>query len=47
MIALAETLGVLLDYCGGPGSALYLLKPLEKLCQIEEAAVREKVSDPL
>jgi len=32
LLALAETLGVFIDYVGGPAHAMYVLKPLEKLC---------------
>jgi serine/threonine-protein phosphatase 2A regulatory subunit A len=45
LIALAETLnGSFLEYVGGPLFAPHLLKPLERLCEIEETIVREKVS---
>ncbi len=44
LLCLAETLGTFLDYAGGPGHAIHVLKPLEKLCQVEETTVREKVS---
>lgn len=43
LLALAEVLGQFLDYIGGPAHAIHLLKPLEKLCQLEETTVREKV----
>ena len=46
LLVLAETLGTMLDYAGGPQHAEHVLRPLEKLCNIEETAVREKVSDP-
>ncbi len=44
LLALAETLGVFLDFVGGPQYAVSLMKPLENLCAIEDSAVREKVS---
>jgi serine/threonine-protein phosphatase 2A regulatory subunit A len=44
LVALAETLSTMLEYAGGPQYAEHVLKPLEKLCTIEETAVREKVS---
>lgn len=44
LLALGETLGSFLDYAGGPQHAEHVLKPLEKLCAIEESTVREKVS---
>ena len=45
LIALAETLdGKFLDYVGGPLFAPHLFKPLEKLCEVEESTVRDKVS---
>lgn len=43
LIALAETLGSFLDYVGGYGHAVHLLRPLEKLCSVEESTVRDKV----
>ena len=43
LVTLSEVLGNLLDYVGGPAQADSLLKVLEKLCSIEEIAVREKV----
>jgi len=44
LIALAETLSTMLDYAGGPQQAEHVLRPLERLCTIEETTVREKVS---
>ena len=45
LCALAEVLdGSFLEYVGGPLFAPHLLKPLERLCEIEETVVREKVS---
>ena len=44
LLALSETLGTFMDYTGGPQYAEHILKPLEKLCCIEESTVREKVS---
>jgi len=43
LLALAEVLGSFLDYVGGPAHAVHVLKPLEKLCQVEETTVRDKV----
>lgn len=37
--------GSFLQYVGGPLFAPHLFKPLERLCEVEEPAVREKVSD--
>ena len=45
LIVLAGTLnGEFLDYVGGPPFAPHLFKPLERLCEVEETTVREKVS---
>ena len=44
LISLADGLGSFLDYSGGPTHAIHVLKPLEKLCQLEESTVREKVN---
>lgn len=44
LLTLAEMLGSFLDLVGGPGYAIHLLKPLEKLCQVEESTVRDKVN---
>lgn len=41
--ALATALGTLLDLVGGAAQADHLLKVLERLCQIEEISVRQKV----
>jgi wyosine [tRNA(Phe)-imidazoG37] synthetase (radical SAM superfamily) len=44
LLALAEVLGPqFLDYIGGPAHALYIIKILEKLCQLDESTVRDKV----
>jgi serine/threonine-protein phosphatase 2A regulatory subunit A len=44
LLALAETLSqTFLDYVGGPAHALHVIKILEKLCQLDEATVRDKV----
>jgi serine/threonine-protein phosphatase 2A regulatory subunit A len=43
LIALADSLSNFIDYVGGPAHCLHLMKPLEKLCQVEETTVREKV----
>ena len=43
LIGLAEVLGSFLDYTGGPAYSIHLIKPLEKLCQVEESTVRDKV----
>jgi serine/threonine-protein phosphatase 2A regulatory subunit A len=47
LVALSETLGNFLDHVGGPAQAEHVLRVLEKLCGIEEIAVREKVSSLL
>ena len=44
LIGLAEVLGTFLDYAGGPAYSVHLIKPLEKLCQVEESTVRDKVT---
>lgn len=44
LISLAETLNAtFMEYIGGPLFAPHLFKPLEKLCEIEETVVRDKV----
>ena len=44
LIVLAEQLnGNFLDYVGGKLYAPHLFKPLERLCEIEETTVRDKV----
>jgi hypothetical protein len=44
LLALAETLSQsFLDHVGGPAHALHVIKILEKLCQLDEATVRDKV----
>jgi serine/threonine-protein phosphatase 2A regulatory subunit A len=32
LLALAEIMGAFLEYVGGPGHAIHVLRPLEKLC---------------
>ena len=45
LIEMAQTLdGSFLQYVGGPLFAPHLFKPLERLCEVEEPTVREKVS---
>jgi len=45
LLVLAGTLdGSFLDYLGGSLFSTHLFKPLEKLCEVEEQTVREKVS---
>lgn len=44
LLSLAEVLGNFLEFVGGPANAIHIMKPLEKLCQVEESTVREKVS---
>lgn len=44
LLALAEVLGQFLDYVGGPAHAMHVIRILEKLCQVEETTVRDKVS---
>ena len=43
LVTLADTLTQLIDCVGGPIHAAHILKPLEKLCCVEENTVREKV----
>lgn len=44
LLALAETLNQqFLDFVGGPAHALHVIKILEKLCQLDESSVRDKV----
>ena len=43
LLALAEELGKLIDHVGGKENAHVLLVPLETLCAMEEALVRDKV----
>ena len=43
LLALAEELGKLIDYVGGKENSHVLILPLETLCAMEEALVREKV----
>jgi len=46
LVVLAGVLnGQFLDYVGGPLFAPHLFKPLEKLCEVEESTVRDKVSN--
>lgn len=47
LVVLAETLSTMLDYAGGPQHAEHVLRPLEKLCTIEETVVREKVMNSI
>jgi len=43
LLELANVLdGKFLDYIGGPLFAPHLFKPLERLCEMEEATVRER-----
>ena len=43
LLQLATTLDAkFLDYIGGPLFAPHLFKPLERLCEVEEATVRER-----
>jgi len=35
--------GKFLDHIGGPMSAPHMFKPLERLCEVEECTVRDKV----
>jgi hypothetical protein len=45
LLALAETLNQqFLDQVGGPAHALHVIKILEKLCQLDESSVRDKVT---
>lgn len=45
LLALAEVLGPqFMDYIGGPAHALTIIRILEKLCQLDESTVRDKVS---
>ena len=45
LLELATTLdGTFLEYIGGPLFAPHLFKPLERLCEMEETVVRERVS---
>lgn len=41
--AIAHELGGLMELVGGPDHASVLLVPLEKLAQVEEVAVRDRV----
>lgn len=44
LLALAEVLGAqFLDYVGGPAHSMSVIKILEKLCQLDESTVRDKV----
>lgn len=43
LINLADILGSFLDYVGGPSQAIHVLRPLERLCAVEESTVRDKV----
>ena len=45
LVELASVLnGSFLEYIGGPLFAPHLFKPLERLCEVEETVVRERVS---
>jgi serine/threonine-protein phosphatase 2A regulatory subunit A len=45
LVCLAGVLdGDFLEYVGGPLFAPHLFKPLERLCEVDETVVREKVS---
>lgn len=45
LVELAAVLdGSFLEYIGGPLFAPHLFKPLERLCEVEETVVRERVS---
>jgi hypothetical protein len=45
LIVLAQSLNSsFLDNVGGPLFAPHLFKPLERLCEVEEATIRDKVS---
>ena len=45
LVQLATALdGTFLEYIGGPLFAPHLFKPLERLCEVEETVVRNKVS---
>ena len=44
LIVLAQSLnGSFLDNVGGPLFAPHLFKPLERLCEVEETTIRDKV----
>ena len=44
LLTLAEVLNnQFLDFVGGPAHALNVIKILEKLCQLDESTVRDKV----
>eukprot|EP00347_Sterkiella_histriomuscorum_P020919 403335954 len=45
LLGLADILGNFLDLVGGPAHAIHLMKPLEKLCQVEESTVRDKATE--
>jgi serine/threonine-protein phosphatase 2A regulatory subunit A len=46
LIVLAQSLnGQFLDHVGGPLFAPHLFKPLERLCEVEESTIRDKVSE--
>ena len=45
LLALAEVLGPqFLEHIGGPAHALHVIKILEKLCQLDESTIRDKVN---
>jgi serine/threonine-protein phosphatase 2A regulatory subunit A len=39
--------GSFLDYIGGPMFSTHLLKPLERLCEVEESTVRGKAVESI
>lgn len=45
LLALAESIPTLLEHIGGSSYYYILLEPLEKLTQVDEVAVREKVEN--
>ena len=46
LIVLAQSLnGQFLDHVGGPLFAPHLFKPLERLSEVEESTIRDKVSE--
>lgn len=48
LLTLAETLNnQFLDFIGGPAHALHVIKVLEKLCQLDEATVRDKATESI
>ncbi|GAA93463.1 uncharacterized protein L969DRAFT_86165 [Mixia osmundae IAM 14324] len=47
LLVLAEELGNLVDYLGGPSNAHLLLGPLETLAAVEETLVRDKAAESI